>query len=58
MELYPFGIDEFNNDFVSVRLKSIDANSDYSTHLCIKKVFYVRNYYDDYTCYYLKGLYS
>jgi len=56
LELYPFGHDKSNKDFVSVRLKNTEAISDYYTHICIKNAVYIRHY-NDYTCYHFKGFY-
>ncbi|OUM60102.1 hypothetical protein PIROE2DRAFT_14228 [Piromyces sp. E2] len=53
LELYPQDTNEFNLDFVSVRLKNVDDIFDYFTHIYLKKIIYIRNCYD-YNCYYLK----
>jgi len=53
LELYPYGLGESNKDYISVRLKNVDDDIDESTHICIKKIIYFRNY-GDYSCYQLK----
>jgi len=57
LEIYPQGIngtEESNKDRISIRLVNNDNDFNYS-YICIKKVIYFRNYYNDYTCYRLKG---
>ncbi|OUM60099.1 hypothetical protein PIROE2DRAFT_14225 [Piromyces sp. E2] len=52
LELFPNGLGTStrNRNFVTTRLKNIDSNLDDFTHICVKKVFYIRNS-KDYFCY-------
>lgn len=40
-------VNDNDNDFVSIYLNSIDVKNDDSTSIAIKKVLYIRNYYDN-----------
>ncbi|KAG4103684.1 hypothetical protein H8356DRAFT_1643584 [Neocallimastix lanati (nom. inval.)] len=66
LQLYPNGFSESFKNYVSLFMDNVDSLEDVSNHLCIKRVFYIRNM-NDYSIYssetsnityYDKGCYS
>jgi len=47
--------DNNNKDFISLYLNNINATNDYSIHIPIKYILYIRNYNDP-TVFILKGI--
>ncbi|OUM60096.1 hypothetical protein PIROE2DRAFT_14222, partial [Piromyces sp. E2] len=55
LQLYHNDSDENSFDSVNVNLTNVNSNMDDFTHICVKKVFYIRNC-DDYLCFKLNGI--
>jgi len=50
LQLYPNGFSESFKNYVSLFMDNVDSLEDVSNHLCIKRVFYIRNM-NDYSIY-------
>jgi len=50
LELYPTGVDHFYRNNVSLYLRRRNEKDDFSVHIPVNRVFFIRNYYDKY-CY-------
>ncbi|KAG4085926.1 hypothetical protein H8356DRAFT_1737333 [Neocallimastix lanati (nom. inval.)] len=66
VQLFPNGYSDAFKDYVSIFMDNVDSSVDITNHLCIKRVFYIRNV-NDYSIfgsetskftYYDKGCYS
>ncbi|ORX48997.1 hypothetical protein BCR36DRAFT_398031 [Piromyces finnis] len=50
LELYPKGVDDFYNEYVSLYLNRDNEKDDCGVHIPVNRVFFIRNYNDKY-CY-------
>jgi len=50
LEIYPNGVDTFYKGNISTYLNRNNEKDDYSVHIAVNRVFFIRNYYDTY-CY-------